>query len=308
MQKIPSKIEFISMLEKGYTNEQLSAHYNCGISTIKRYKKDNDLVGYKTNAKPLTTAQIVAVTSLAEQGLSLQQISTKIGKSDYVLKKYLPDTLYSQIITNSRNVFSSNLIKADITPIFTASKHSAYICGVLQSDGYLTSDGYIGLTAKDRDFVEQFAKFFKTGVRETVQNGNTYFGCRFKDVRNLEKFKSITNIYPQKTYSSYNIPTWISTNEEYMHYFIAGVFDGDGWVSKVSGRRDTLEIGIEQHAASAKFLRRINEYLEWNVYETDSTFRIHTKGKQAVRDFYSWYSQVDYIMLRKVSVFDSVYL
>lgn len=308
MQKIPSKIEFISLLEKGYTNEQLSAHYNCGITTIKRYKKDNGLVGYKTNAKPLTAAQIAAITSLTEQGLSLQQISTKMGKSPYVLKKYLPDTLYTQIITNSRNVFSSNLIKADITPIFTASKHSAYICGVLQSDGYLTSDGYIGLTAKDRDFVEQFAKFFKTGVREIVRDGNTYFGCRFKDVRNLEKFKSITNIYPQKTYSSYNIPTWISTDEEYMHYFIAGVFDGDGWVSKVRGRKDTLEIGIEQHAASEKFLKCINEYLEWNVSKTDSTFRIHTKCKQAVMDFYSWYSQVEYIMLRKVSVFDSVYL
>jgi hypothetical protein len=89
---------------------------------------------------------------------------------------------------------------------------------------------------------------------------------------------------------------------------IAGVFDGDGWVYKVSGRKDTLEVGIEQHVLSRKFLEDINQYLGWNTYGSDSTFRIHTKHKDKVRDFYSWYSKIEFIMSRKIAVFDSIYL
>lgn len=306
--KITDLNEFINLLNNGYTNEQLASHYNCGISTVKRFKTSNKLIGYKTNSKPLSIKDIETINSLTENGLSLQQIATKIGKSDYIIKKYLPDIIYKQIIVNSRNVFSANLVKADITPIFEPSNYSAYICGVLQSDGYLSKDGYIGLTVKDKDFAETFAKFFKTSVRTVVRDTNTYYGVSFKDIRNLEKFKSITNIYPNKTYSSYNIPAWIRTNYTFLNYFIAGVFDGDGWVYKVKDRNNILELGIEQHILSRKFLEDINEVLGWNTYTGNNTFRIHTKDKDLVKQFYTWYSQIEFIMKRKVSVMDSVYL
>lgn len=308
MSKIQNLAEFISLLDKGYTNEQLSAHYTCGVTTVKRFKSANKLNGYKTNSKPLTVKQIVEVEALANKGWSLQQIVENIGKSDYLLKKYLPKELYTRILVNSRNVFATNLIKADVTRIFTADAHSAYICGVLQSDGYLTSDGYVGLTVKDKDFAEGFAKFFSTAIREIKKEERTYYGCRFKDVRNLEKFKAVTNIYPQKTYIPYEIPTWISTNSTFMQYFIAGVFDGDGWVAKVKDRPNSLEIGIEQHRYSRKFLETINQYLNWSEYSYEDTFRIQTKDSSKVQSFYNWYSQIEFIMLRKVSVFDDVYL
>jgi hypothetical protein len=308
MSKIQDLNEFINLLDQGYTNEQLAAKYSCGITTIKRFKSKHSLVGFKTNSKPLSNKEILQVTSLVENGKSLSEISQLTAKSEYVLKKYLPDELYTRIISNSRNAFSRNLVKADIRAIFQPCEHSAYICGVLQSDGYITSDGYIGLTARDRDFVDNFAKFFKTSVREVTKNDSTYYGCRFKDVRNIEKFKNVTNILPQKTYTSYNIPAWILTNESYMFHFIAGVFDGDGWVYKVKDRKDTFEIGIEQHANSKPFLDKVNEYLGWSTYGTDNTYRVQTKSKSKVKEFYDWYSQIDYIMLRKVSVFDESYL
>lgn len=308
MSKITDITEFISLMDKGYTNEQLSSHFNCGSTTIKRFKQQNNLVGYKTNSRPLSSKQIEEIIALTEKGYSLQKISEKTGKSHYVLKKYVPDFIYQNILVNSRNTFSSNLVKADIKPIFTASNYSAYICGVLQSDGFLTSDGYIGLTAKDKDFVETFAKFFNTNIREVQKDNTMYYSCRFKDVRNLEKFKQITNIYPQKTYSSYKIPDWIKTNSIFLQYFIAGVFDGDGWVYRVKDRQYTLEIGIEQHCMSKSFLLEINDFLDWGTYASDSTFRLQTKSKEKVKKFYDWYSQIEFIMLRKISVFDSVYL
>lgn len=308
MQKISDLKEFISLLDQNFSNEQLSAYFNCGISTIKRFKTKHNLIGYKTNSKPLSTKEITAITSLTDRGKSLQEICKLLGKSDYIIKKYVPNELYLRILTNSKNTFISNLIKADISNIFNPTDHSAYICGVLQSDGFLTSDGYIGVTAKDYDLVKGFANFFKTGVRSMNKENTTYYGCRFKDVQNLEKFKKITNIYPQKTYLSYNIPEWIKNNTSFIFNFIAGVFDGDGWVYPIKDRPNTIEIGIEQHINSKPFLLLINNYLGWNTYETDSTFRIHTKKQDKVKDFYNWYSNIEFIMLRKVSVFDSVYL
>lgn len=299
---------FVTLLDQSYTNEQLASYFNCGVTTIKRYKKENGLVGYKTNSKPLSIKQIEEIEALVNSGYSLAQVATKVGRTDYILKKYLPTTLYTQLVTNSRSVFASNLIKADISNIFKADEYSAYICGVLQSDGFLTSDGYIGLTAKDKDFVEVFAKFFKTGVRVVEQNGRTYYGCRFKDIRNLEKFKEVTNIFPNKTYSEYTIPDWIVSNSTFMQHFIAGVFDGDGWVSKVTGRINTVEIGIEQHSMSYGFLVNINKYLGWNIYKTESTARISTKAHAKTLEFYNWYSSIEFAMLRKVSIFDSIYL
>lgn len=301
------KEKLVQLLNQQYTNEQLAAYFNCGITTIKRAKVKYSLVGYKTNSKPLSLDKLRTITELATNGLSLQQICTKMGLSDYILKKYVDKDLYYRIITNSKEVFVSNLIKADISPIFTPSIQSAYICGVLQSDGFITSDNYIGITTKDRDFTAQFAKFFSTTIREVERDGKMYYSCRFKDVRNVDKFKQVTNILPQKTYSSYDIPSWISTNEEYVYAFIVGVFNGDGWVYKVKDR-NTCELGIEQHVLSKPFLLTINKYLGWSTYETDSTFRIHTKSIAKVREFYSWFSQSEFALLRKVAVLDSVFL
>lgn len=304
---IIEKEKLVELLNQQYTNNQIAAYFKCGITTVKRAKTKFNLVGYKTNSKPLTKKQLQCITELATNGLSLQQICKDIGISEHVLKKYTDSDLYNRIITNSREVFISNLIKADISKIFKPTLESAYMCGVLQSDGFVTSDNYIGITTKDRDFTTQFAKFFSTPIRVVKKESKTYYACRFKDIRNIDKFKQVTNIYPQKTYSCYNIPTWISSNENFVFSFIVGVFNGDGWVYKVKDR-NTCEIGIEQHINSKNFLLQLNKYLKWNTYETDSTFRIHTKSKELVNYFYSWYSISEFALLRKVAILDSVFL
>lgn len=301
------KEDLIKLLDQKYTNEQLAAFFNCGITTIKRAKTSLNLVGYKTNSRPISIKEIEEIEALVEKGFPLQKIVEKTGKSVHLLKKYVPDALYTRIITNSRNAFSANSIKADISNIFKPNKASAYICGVLQSDGFITSDNYIGLTAKDKDFVQHFADFFSTGLREVHTDNKVYYGARFKDIRNVEKFKAVTNILPNKTYSSYIIPDWIKTNTEFMYAFITGVFNGDGWVYKLKDR-NACEIGIEQHILSKKFLTDINEYLCWNTYSGDGTYRLSTKAHDKVYEFYNWFSQSEFALLRKVEVLDSVFL
>ena len=311
MTKISDISEFIILLDKGYTNEQLAKYYSCGVTTVKRFKNQHGLVGYKTNSRPLSVKEIQCINSLCDKGLSLQQICEQLGKSDYILKKYLPDELYTRIIFNSRQVFAANLIKADITPIFNPTTESAYICGLLQSDGCLSSSGYISFLSKDEDLALKVATFFKTGIRVDREK---YYLCKFKDIRNLEKFKKITNILPNKTYSSYNIPDWIKNSDEHMFNFIAGVFDGDGWVHIVKDKKDTIELGISQHILSSNFLREINKYLGWNEYDyskyspSRQMFRIATKSKIKTREFYNWYKTIEFIMSRKLSVFESIYL
>lgn len=309
--KILDVSEFKILLDKGYTNEQLAKYYSCGVTTVKRFKNQNGLIGYKTIGKPLSVKEIQCINSLCDKGFSLQQICEQLGKSDYILKKYLSEELYTRIIINSRQVFAANLVKADITPIFNPTLESAYICGLLQSDGCLSSGGYISFVSKDEDLALKVATFFKTKIRIVQEK---YYGCKFKDVRNLEKFKKITNILPNKTYSSYIIPDWIKNSDEHMFNFIAGVFDGDGWVHIVKDREDTIELGIAQHILSSNFLKEINKYLGWNEYDYSKNlssrdmFRISTKAKSKTKEFYNWYKTIEFTMNRKLSVFESIYL
>lgn len=301
------KEQLIDCLNKGFTNEQLAAYFNCGVTTIKRAKTKFDLIGFKTNAKPLTTKQIECIEQLTIQGKSLQEISLVMGLSDYIIKKYIPDSLYTRILVNCREAFIQNKLKAKIDNIFIPNEDSAYICGVLQSDGYITSDNYIGLTVKDKDFALQFARFFKTDVRIVNKNDKIYYQVRFKDIRNIDKFKAVTNIYPNKTYSNYTIPEWIKLDERLLFSFITGVFNGDGWVYLIKDK-NVCEVGIEQHRYSGGFIQEINKILQWNFYINDTTVRISSKKYSTVKDFYDWYSLSEFALLRKVSILDTVYL
>lgn len=304
-----SKEQLVQCLNSKFTNDQLAAYFNCGVSTIKRAKTKFSLVGYKTNSKPLTTKQVECIEQLAIQGKSLQQVCQKTGLSAYIIKKYVPESLYSRILVNCKETFIQNKLKARIDNIFIPNEESAYICGVLQSDGYLTSDNYIGLTTKDKDFVLHFAKFFNTNVNEVLTKDNKlYYQAKFKDIRNVEKFKAVTNIYPNKTYSNYTIPEWIKANDAFLLSFIVGVFNGDGWVSVVKDRNNTCEVGIEQHRYSGGFLQEINKLLKWNFYINDATARISSKNHSTVHDFYTWYALSEFALLRKVSVLDTIHL
>lgn len=298
------------LLIKSYTNEQLSAYFNCGITTIKRAKRELNLVGVKDNKKPLSNDQLNCIQTLTEQGKSLIEISKTTGISDYCIRKYCPKELYTRIIINSRKLFAINKIKAKIDNIFIANEESAYICGILQSDGYLTSDGYIGLSSIDKELVTHFARFFSTITHTDntlTSAGNTVYYAKFKDVRNIEKFKQVTGIYPQKTYSEYKIPEWIQSNTMYMRSFIVGVFNGDGSVTKPAGR-NTCGIHIEQHVSQKNFLQLINKYLNWGEYFTKENkyFRIQTKTINVVKDFVDFYCSSEYALLRKVEVLESV--
>lgn len=300
------------LLIKRYTNEQLSAYFNCGITTIKRAKKELGLVGFKDNKKPLSNDQLNCVQSLTEQGKSLNEISKLSGISDYCIRQYCPKELYTRILLNSRQVFTQNKVKADISNIFITNEESAYICGILQSDGSLSTDGYIGLSSIDRELVTHFARFFKTTThtQNTLTSaGNTVYYAKFKDVRNIEKFKQVTNIYPQKTYTEYKIPEWILSNPIFMRAFIVGVFNGDGSVTRPAGR-NTCEIHIEQHVSQKAFLQTINTYLNWGEYFTNTNkyFRIQTKTINIVKDFIEFYCSSEYALIRKVEVLESVFL
>lgn len=301
-----TKDELEHLLVSGYTNEQLAAHFSCGTTTIKRRKLEFNLVGVKDNSKPITKNQIICIEALIEQGYCTEQIIKQTGISVHRLRRYLPDITYSRIITNSAEQFRQNKLKANMSKLFIPSSESAYICGVLQSDGYLTSDGYIGLTAKDKDFVNYFAEFFGTKVRDFERDGSSYYVAAFKDIRNIEKFKQITNIYPNKTYSSYVIPDWIKSNTEFYKSFLVGVFNGDGYVYRPP-MHNTCDIGIEQHSLSRPFLKEINKVLDWNEYSYPDSFKICTKKIDSVKNFYDWYSVSEFALIRKVSVLDTVF-
>lgn len=305
------KNTLIELLDKSYTNEQLAAYFNCGITTIKRRKKEFGLIGHKTNCKPLNTEQHSEVISLAISGKTLEQISKITKISDYRIKRYVSKDTYLQIICNGREAFTNNKIKADISNIFIPNKNSAYICGVLQSDGYLSSAGYISLAASDIDFVQNFARFFKTNVITLAKPDECHkqmFKASFKDIKNIEKFKQVTNIEPRKTYINYNIPLWISENDEFMWEFVVGVFNGDGWIYKVKDRDNTFELGISQHSNQADFLKILADFLGWNYYpqHKSGVATIQTKKLDIVKYFKDNYIKSNNCMYRKLNIINQI--
>lgn len=296
---IIDKDEMKKLLEDGYTIEQLAAYFKCSTTTIKRRKKEYGLLGIKTNKKPITEEELATIVKLSKENYGLKDISIKLNINTHRLLKYLSKELYTKLVNNSKASLGNNLRIGSLKNVFTANNYSAYIIGYLQADGCITKDGYITATSKDLELIYYCTKFF---LCNTLKEGR-YFKFSLKDYKNIETFKKITGLTPNKTYTGYSIPEWILNNDIYLQYFIVGLFNGDGWVTKVDNHR--VELGIEQHISQSNFLKTINTFLGWNYYESGNTCKIQSKKKEVIREFASIYLFNEFSLSRKKQIISS---
>lgn len=291
--------EFKALLDERYTQEQLAAKYNCSVYTIKKYKKDNGLIGYKTNKKPLRDKDIQFLEACASEGKTLAESCKLLGLSVETVVKYLPKSLHTRLTTNSRESISNMHRRGSLEGFLVPTTECAYFIGLLQSDGNISREGTVKLAAKDKDMVLPFAKFINSSV---VDLGNGMWGAQVKHVKLTDKFKQVTNILPNKTYTAYEIPTWVYSNEEYMWNFIIGVFNGDG---SIAAKNSGVQLQIEQHSSQAEFLKKLNTILGWNVYLYDYA-KVQTSKRSICEQFYNIYSNNEFSLLRKVLKLESL--
>jgi len=285
------------IVHKNYTNDQLAAHFNCGVTTIKRRKKEFELVGLKTNARALSELEIKHIQSLITEGLNLNKIVTKSEISEYRIRKYISADWLKLLELNNR-ASNSNQQQIGTTKRFLEpTRHTAYMVGLLQADGCITADGYVSLVSKDKELAQQMAAFISGNL---IKDNKGYYKAQVKDFKNFEKFKKVTGLLPRKTYINYEIPRWISCNKEFLEYFLVGVFNGDG--SVVYKRENELTITVEQHSSQQKFLLEINNYLNWRTYtypDKKESFIIKSSCRSTIEHFARFYVPNEFALSRK---------
>lgn len=287
------KEQFIKLLDERYTNDQLATYYNCSIDKIKLFKKDNSLIGYKTNKKPLTNKQLDFINFCIKTGKSFKETYELLGVSSATLRKYIPKSMHDSLIFNSKELLSNKHRIGSLEPFLNPTIKTAYFIGLLQSDGNISDDGCVKLACKDRELVQEFAKFIGANIIEY----KGVYSAQVKDFKLTNKFIEVTNIVPRKTYTEYKIPQWIYSDIEYMYSFITGVFNGDGSVA--FKRIGHPQLQIEQHSSQFNFLKHINEYLNWNLYSYEYA-KIQTSSRDTCLEFYERYSNNEYALIRKV--------
>lgn len=292
--------DFIKLLDKGYTNQQLALHFETSVTTIKRRKKMFDLVGYKTNSKPLTDKELQELEVLASKGYGYVKACQQIGKAGATVRKYIPKNLHAKLNSNGRVSLREAHRKATFQPMLKPSELSAYILGYLVADGTISGEGAISAVSKDLELIKLAASFFGANVISYSNKENRlYYTFTAKDHRFLEQFKQVTNLKPRKTYEEYIIPEWVY---DYLDSFIVGLFNGDGWAYSLPSRKNSCELGIEMHQNQARFLESISIYLGWNFYEKPGKARISTKQHEAVNSFAHIFCNSPYSLSRKAEI------
>lgn len=114
------------------------------------------------------------------------------------------------------------------------SPEQAYWLGILYTDGWVTSEGCIGLASKDYDLVSKFRSFVESSrsirKRTKIVGEKAYVIYEFT-LNSLVMLKSLSiyGIIPNKTYdhsASIHIPLG-----DLSHHFWRGCLDGDGCIS-----------------------------------------------------------------------------
>lgn len=295
-----SKEELYECILRGYTNEQLAKHFNCGITTIKRNKKYYGFVGLKTNKKPISDLELKVVTEEAEKGNTVSYVSNKLGISTHRLKTYVPTEVYEKLVSNSRESTNNQARIGSLEKLLEPCKETAYLVGYLQADGCITSKGYITATSIDKELIYYCAKFFGAKI---LKNNKDQYHFSVGHIKLLEKIKRATGLVPNKSYIEYKVPDWISSDNTNLEYFIVGLFNGDGWAYKLKDS-NRIELGIVQHSVQKPFLEQINRKLGWNLYEqsTKSSCTLQTKKKEVIDRFANFYLINPFALSRKKEI------
>ena len=134
---------------------------------------------------------------------------------------------------------------------YTLNKELAYLLGVYLTDGSLTECNF-NLQVIDKDFAERTLEFLRKIRPDSKaylrsRNDNTSWN---KEVRYVIKvgLGEYAEWFRNQTNSKHHIPISIwDANDGLKRWFIAGIMDGDGWISKTkrpSGDQYQYRIGI----------------------------------------------------------------
>ena len=126
--------------------------------------------------------------------------------------------------------------RGNLEPLLSGTLESFYWLGFIAADGYIGKNGHlmVSQSIKDRDRVDELAKYLKTTVYEYKQKTDfsessfdvfrvnvcdKVIGCKIRDMFNIQEDKP-------KTYTGISVD--FINNENQAASFLCGIIDGDG--------------------------------------------------------------------------------
>lgn len=185
---------------------------------------------------------------------------------------------------------NSNLVKL----IREVDDNLAYLAGVLLGDGYIASNGYyLSATFDDEAYMEAFlsvtSKFLPNYTPQIKFNGkSTIVTVRSKIF--AEMLSRIFNIPKGKKSEIWAVPDVVLSNDDLMRYFIAGLFDADGYVDE-SGPSVILTTKSENAARKIWYaLQRLGiistvSRVKNRGFKEGEVFRISVSGVEDLKKF-----------------------
>ncbi|OQR56704.1 LAGLIDADG family homing endonuclease [Bacillus sp. CDB3] len=204
------------------------------------------------------------IIHLYTEGKSTSEIAMLANVSARYIRMVLADN------NVPRRAIGSWKRKYDITEDYfkTWSNNMTYILGFIAADGVIQKENQcVSVSQKERDILEDIKKELNTN-QPLYQNKKT--GVYMLNINSKTIKDDVMNIHGIMPCKSLNIK-FPFVPEEYLHHFVRGYFDGDGYV-----KYETYTVSFV--GGSYNFMNSLNQILQNHNYkDKDKDIYLHRK-------------------------------
>lgn len=137
--------------------------------------------------------------------------------------------------------------KNQVKKLLEDTNESFYWIGFILADGHIGNNRLkISLSNKDEKHLKVFCKFIENTY--TIDNNTCQISTTAKDINKIPLIQNKFDIRNNKTYSPPNIKTYEKFDKKNLLSLIIGFIDGDGCISKQTGRKDS-KLTIKCHSS-----------------------------------------------------------
>jgi len=280
-------------IKQSKTCKEIAKYFNLPIITIQRHLRKHNLRKIRKE-----TPSYDEIIQLKQKGKTQTEIAKLYGISKYTISK-----------TVRRKQKFESVHQINNSKVDESNEMFWYLVGLISADGHVCSTNSIDIYQTNSLFLTKLGNFFEhtgklTSCITKNSTKNKIYRLPLYSIKLKQWFveKGIEND------KRYNCP-FLLVPEEFMKYYIRGIFDGDGclYYSFTSGILISSQIEIS--SASELMLTGLMKYL--NKYKPKRYIVNRNQGicekiiintKKEIEDFLKWmYSgkYLDYCLFRK---------
>ncbi|PFC14061.1 LAGLIDADG family homing endonuclease [Bacillus cereus] len=235
------------------------------------------------------------ITQLYAEGKSTSEIATLANVSARYIRMVLTDN------NVPRRAIGSWKRKYGISEDYfkTWANNMAYILGFIAADGVIQKENQcVSISQKESYILEDIKQELNTN-QPLYQNKKT--GVYMLNINSKTIKDDLMNIHGIKPCKSFNIE-FPFVPEEYLHHFVRGYFDGDGYVNY-----KTYTVSFV--GGSYNFMNSLHQILQNHNLRADllnqnKHYRVILSGRKSIQLFSNWiYKDKDIYLHRKYEVF-----